>query len=181
MHKELFSSLDKTKGTGINMNMIACVDSHWGIGNKGKLLVDIPADKKLFKELTIGGVVLGGRITMEGLPGGVALKERTNIVLTGKEGYSFGDAVIVYSVEEAIEELSHYPDDRIYIIGGGRVYQSFLPYCDKAFVTKVNYRYEADTFFPNLDRDGQWMLARTSEEQTYYGLKYYFTVYKRRE
>lgn len=161
------------------MNMIACVDSHWGIGNRGKLLVNIPADKKMFKEMTTGGVVLGGRKTMEGLPGGSTLKGRANVVLTGNSKYSFGDAVIVHTIKEALQELSRYPDDRIYIIGGGMVYQSFLPYCDKAFVTKVNYQYEADAFFPNLDRDAQWVMAHTSEKQTYYDLEYYFTIYQR--
>lgn len=162
------------------MNMIVCVDSHWGIGNRGELLVDIPADKKMFKERTTGGVVLGGRKTMEGLPGGTVLKDRANIVLTENDGYSFGDAVIVHSVPEALEKLSHYPDDRRYIIGGGTVYQSFLPYCDHAFVTKVNELYEADVFFPNLDKDGQWEMVHASERQIYHELEYYFTVYRRR-
>ena len=52
------------------MNLIACVDKNWAIGNKGELLVSIPSDKKLFKELTDGKVVIGGRKTMEAIPGG---------------------------------------------------------------------------------------------------------------
>lgn len=163
------------------MNLIACVDSCWGIGNCGKLLVDIPGDKKFFREMTTGGVVLGGRKTMEGLPGGRPLKGRRNIVLTGRKPYCFGDAVVVHSVEEALGELSRYPGDSIYVIGGGRVYQSFLPYCKKAFVTRVYRCYEADTFFPNLDRDGQWVLAHASKEQEYQGILYDFAVYRRQE
>ena len=61
--------------------LIACVDDHWGIGRQGQLLVDIPADKKAFKAHTIGKIVVGGRKTMEGLPGARALPDRTNIVL----------------------------------------------------------------------------------------------------
>lgn len=162
------------------MNLIVCVDSHWGIGNKGELLVSIPADKRMFKEQTTGKVVLGGRKTMEGLPGGTTLKGRTNIVLTSKKGYAFGDAVIVHDVDEALAELKNYPDDSIYIVGGGKVYEQFLPYCDKAYVTKVDYRYEADTFFPNLDKSDEWVMTHDSEEQTYYNLEYYFTIYQRK-
>ena len=161
------------------MNMIVCVDSQWGIGNHGSLLVNIPADKRMFRERTKGGVVLGGRKTMEGLPGGTTLKGRTNIVLTSKKDYVFGDAGVVHDMDEAMMELAKYPSEQIYIIGGEKVYREFLPYCDKAYVTKVDYRYEADTFFPNLDESEEWVMTHDSEEQTYYNLEYYFTIYGR--
>lgn len=163
------------------MNMIVCVDSHWGIGNKGELLVSIPADKRMFKERTTGGVVLGGRKTMEGLPGGTTLAGRTNIVLTRNKDYSYGDALVVNSVEEALERLKDYPDKDIYIIGGEKVYEAFLPYCDTVYVTKVDYTYEADTFFPNLDEREEWVMTHDSEEQTYYDLEYYFTIYQKKK
>ena len=60
------------------MNLIACVDLNWAISNKGEILVSIPADKKLFKELTDGKVVVGDRRTMESIPGGTTLGGRTN-------------------------------------------------------------------------------------------------------
>ena len=161
------------------MNIIAAVDKNWGIGNKGELLVSIPQDMKFFQEITMGGVVLGGRKTMEGLPGGTTLKGRTNVILTRKLDYRYSDAVIVHSVQGALEELKKYPQDRIFIIGGEQVYRLFLPYCDRAYVTKIDYAYQADTFFPNLDQDSEWRMTHTSEEQTYYDLEYYFTQYQR--
>ena len=87
------------------MNLIACVDKNWAIGNKGELLVSIPSDKKLFKELTDGKVVIGGRKTMEAIPGGTTLGGRTNIILTSDKKYTYGNAVIVHSSDEALEEL----------------------------------------------------------------------------
>jgi len=159
--------------------MIVCVDSRWGIGCRGKLLVNIPADKRMFQQMTLGKVVLGGRKTMEGLPGGTALKGRTNIVLTEKQDYSFGDALVVHSMEDALRELGRYPEDQVYIIGGEKVYREFLPYCDRAYVTKVNYCYEADAYFPNLDEEEGWVMTHDSEEQTYYDLEYHFTIYQR--
>ena len=146
------------------MNLIVCVDAHWGIGNKGELLVSIPGDKRMFKENTTGKVVLGGRKTMEGLPGGTTLKGRTNIVLTHQKDYTFGDAIIVHSKEEALERLKEYNDEDIFIIGG-----------------EVDYRYEADVFFPNLDEDSDWVMTHDSDEQTYYDLEYYFTIYQRKD
>ena len=87
------------------MNLIACVDKNWAIGNKGELLVSIPSDKKLFKELTDGKVVIGGRKTMEAIPGGTTLGGRTNIILTSDKKYTYGNAVIVHSIDEALEEI----------------------------------------------------------------------------
>lgn len=163
------------------MNIIVAVDQNWGIGNRGELLVSIPQDMRLFQEITMGGVVLGGRKTMEGLPGGTTLKGRTNMILTRKMDYHYSDAVIVHSVQEALEKLKKYPQDRIFIIGGEQVYRLLLPYCNKAYVTKIDYAYEADTFFPNLDQEPGWEMTHTSEEQTYYDLEYYFTQYQRRQ
>ena len=97
---------------------------------------------------------------MEGLPGGTTLKGRTNIVLTHQKDYTFGDAIIVHSKEEALERLKEYNDEDIFIIGGEKVYRDFLPYCKKAYVTKVDYRYDADVFFPNLDEDDDWVMRR---------------------
>lgn len=163
------------------MNMIVCADSRWGIGNKGELLVRIPADQRMFREHTMGKVVFGGRKTMESLPGKMPLQGRKNIVLTSKKDYSFGDAVVVHTMEEAFSELRKYAEDKIYIIGGGKVYQEFLPYCSRVYVTKVEYQYEADTFFPNLDQSDEWVMTHDSEEQTYYDLEYFFTIYQHKK
>ena len=52
------------------------------------------------------------------------------------------------------------------------------PYCDTAHVTKINYSYQADKFFPNLDKEPGWEVVADSEEQTYFDLEYYFYKYK---
>ena len=64
------------------MNIIAAVDKHWAIGNRGKLLVTIPDDQKLFREETKGKVIVMGRKTLESLPAGQPLAGRKNVVLT---------------------------------------------------------------------------------------------------
>jgi dihydrofolate reductase len=163
------------------MKMIVAVDQRWGIGNRGNLLVSIPQDKKQFRSLTMGGVVVGGRKTMEGLPGGTTLKGRTNVILTRRQDYSYSDALVVHSVEETLERLKDYPEDSIYIIGGGQIYREFLPYCHQIYVTRIDYVYEADTFFPNLDEDLEWEMTQISQEQTYYDLEYYFAIYERKK
>ena len=161
------------------MNLIVNVDKNWAIGNKNKLLVSIPADMKFFRETTTGNVVVMGRKTLESFPGGQPLKNRTNIVLTRDAHYQVKGAVVVHSLEELLEELKQYPDESIYVIGGESVYRQFLPYCRTAHVTWIDYRYDADTSFPNLEEEPGWRLAEESEEQTYFDLCYYFRRYER--
>ena len=89
------------------------------------------------------------------------------------------DAIIVHSIEELMEELKKYPAEDVYCIGGDTIYKQLLPYCDAAQVTKIDFAYIADSYFPNLDEDPQWHVAAESEEQTYFDLEYKFVRYER--
>lgn len=162
------------------MNLILSADKNWAIGKDNKLLVRIPADMKFFRETTTGKVVVMGRKTLESFPNGLPLKNRTNIVLTANPDYQAKGAVLVHGKAELAEELKKYNDKEIYVIGGESVYRMLLDQCDTAYVTKIDYQYEADTFFPNLDERPEWELVERSEEQTYFDLEYYFVKYQRR-
>ena len=162
------------------MNLIVAADKNWGIGKDNKLLVSIPSDMKFFRQETMGKVVVMGRKTLESFPNGLPLKNRTNVVLTSDKNYQVKDAVIVHSIDEVLEELKKYDDDEIYVIGGGKVYEELLPYCDVAHVTKIDFAFGADTHFPNLDEDPEWEMTKISDEQTYFDLEYVFTIYERR-
>lgn len=161
------------------MKMIVAVDKNWGIGKNNDLLVSIPADMKMFRTETSGKVVVMGRKTLESFPGGLPLKNRTNIVLSGNPDYQVKGAIVVHSLPELLEEIKKYPKDQVYCIGGDSVYKMLLPYCDTAQVTKIDFAYEADRYFPNLDEMPQWQVAAESEEQTYFDLEYRFVRYER--
>lgn len=161
------------------MKMIVAVDKNWGIGKNNDLLVSIPADMKMFRTETSGKVVVMGRKTLESFPGGLPLKNRTNIVLSGNPDYQVNGAIVVHSLQELLEEIKKYPKDQVYCIGGDSVYKMLLPYCDTAQVTKIDFAYEADRYFPNLDEMPQWQVAAESEEQTYFDLEYRFVRYER--
>ena len=64
------------------------------------------------------------------------------------------------------------PQDDICVIGGESIYRQLLPYCDTAHVTKIDYAYEADTYFPNLDKLPEWKVTASSGEKTYYDLEF---------
>lgn len=162
------------------MNLIVAVDKQWSIGNQGQLLVSIPEDKKLFREETLGKVIVMGRKTLESLPGKQPLYGRTNIVLTRNQDYKAKGALICHSLLEVMEELKKYRKEDCFIIGGQSIYEQFLPYCNTAHVTYIDYLYSADTHFPNLDKDRGWALTAESEEQTYFDLCYTFRMYQRK-
>ncbi len=90
-------------------------------------------------------------------------------------------ALVVHSIGELLEQLKGYPSNQIYVIGGETIYKQLLPYCDTAHITKIDFAYQADTFFPDLDDDAEWEMVADSEEQTYYDLEYRFCKYRRRD
>ena len=161
------------------MNLIVAVDKNWGIGKNNKFLVSIPSDMNFFSSETNGKVVVMGRKTLESFPNGMPLKNRTNIVLTRDQNYQVKDTIVVHDIPELLEELKKYPDDQIYVIGGGKVYEELLPYCNVAHVTKIDFAFEADTYFPDLDKMEEWQITATSDEQTYFDLEYSFVKYER--
>lgn len=162
------------------MKLIVAVDKNWGIGLKNTLLVQIPSDMKFFRSQTMGKVLIMGRKTLESFPQGQPLSGRTNIVLTSDPDYSVKGAIVVHSVEEAIEESKKH-EQEVYCIGGASVYKQFLPYCKEAYVTRIDHAYEADAFFPDLDEMQEWQMTEESEEQTYFDVEYRFTKYERKQ
>lgn len=163
------------------MNLVVAVDKNWAIGNKGQLLVHIPEDMKNFRRLTEGHTVILGRKTLATFPNGKPLKNRENIVLTRKKTEHGEGVKAAGSIEELLEMVKDYKDEELFVIGGSSVYEQLLPYVNTAYVTYIDYSYEADAFFHNLDADEEWVMTQTSEEQTYFDVEYYFRKYERRK
>ncbi len=163
------------------MNLIVAVDSNWAIGNKGDLLVRIPNDQKTFRMETTGKVIVLGRKTLDTFPQKQPLPNRTNIILSRNKDFKVKDALVVHSVKELLAELKKYPSEDIYIIGGDSIYSQLLPYCDVAHVTWIDHTYAADSYFPNLDKDPEWVMTAESDELTYFDIPYYFRKYERRK
>ena len=161
------------------MNMIVAADANWAIGNKGQLLVRIPADHRMFRQETLDKVVIYGRKTLETFPMAHPLDRRVNIILSRNPGYQVKDAIVVRNVEEALKAASEYASEDVYVIGGESIYRQMLPYCDVCHVTKIDRVFEADVYFPDLDRDPEWQITADSEEQTYFDLTYRFLKYER--
>ena len=163
----------------MGISIVGAVDKKWGIGLNNKLLISIPADMKQFAELTTGHVCIMGRNTLQSLPGGSPLPNRVNIVLSRDEDFKLPGVTVVNSVVAALSEASKYIGKETFVIGGESIYKEFLPYSDTAYITYIDYTYQADRFMPNLDEDEHWQLVSESEEQTYFNVEYYYRKYKK--
>ncbi len=161
------------------MKMIVAVDANWAIGYDGKLLARNKEDMKFFKETTTGNIVIMGRKTLESFPGGNPLKDRDNIVITRDASYSKDGVYIAHSVEEAVNIASDINNDgrEVYVIGGESIYRQMLDMCDEVLVTRMDYEYEADTYFPNLDDDSRFKVSYESEAKEYPDGTFRFLTY----
>ncbi len=174
------------------MNLVVAVDSKWGIGYKGDLLVRIRDDLRNFAALTGGKTVVLGSNTLATFPGGRVLKGRNNIVLNPDPAYRPDGATVAHSIPELLDIVSELDSDGVWVIGGMSVYRQLLPHCRLAFVTHVDADFEKDAFFPDLDSDPAWhMIFRGGDRESAPGDKlgalrdgripdkvnYYFSVY----
>lgn len=159
------------------MNLIVAVDKNWGIGYKNELLYHISPDLKQFRAKTLNKVIVMGKNTLLSFPDGKPLKKRENIVLSTTlsdgEGYK-----VLKGIPELFEALKAYDSENVFIIGGASVYKQLLPYCNKAYITKIDAEKEADAFFPNLDKENSWKITEESEEQEFDGYKFKFVLYE---
>ena len=159
------------------ITMIAAVAEDNGLGLDNKLVWHIPRDLKHFKNLTHGHCIIMGRKTFESLP--KALPHRKNIVLSRRKNITYSGAVVVNSIEKAIEETKH--DPKPYIVGGGEIYRLFMNYSSYIELTRIDHKFESDTFFPKIDLKKWDVIKRVdvkkSEKEKY---NYSFLTYKKK-
>ena len=159
------------------MELIVAVYDDWGIGKDGTQPVALKADRKFFREMTRGAMVIVGRRTIEDFPGKQPLPGRVNVALSRAATEIPGFTVC--GSPEAAAELAK-TAQRAMVIGGGSIYRQMLPFCDSAYVTKVHTLPESDTFFPNLDEDPRWYLAEVIQSGEENGIGYEMCLYKRK-
>src|SRR5438552_1028549 len=132
---------------------IVAVDRNLAIGKGGKLPWHFSADMKFFKETTIGNAVVMGRRTWLTLK--KPLKDRMNIVLSGQSNNPPIDSVVVLPDVRSVLTVARSLTRDLYVIGGAKVYDAFLPYIQRWIVTDVPLTVEgADTFMPTNFLEG---------------------------
>lgn len=132
----------------MSVSIIAAIGKNRELGKGNDLIWHFREDMKFFKETTTGSTVIMGRKTFESLP--KALPNRRNIVISRNKGFKAEGAEVVGSVEKALKAAE---SDEIFIIGGGRIYEQFLPLADKLYLTEIDAECEdAEVYFPEFDK-----------------------------
>lgn len=127
------------------LTMIFACDMNNAIGKNGDLPWRQSTDLQHFKQITLGGTIVMGRKTWESLPG--KLPDREHLVMTR----SNRDDVETITYERVLE-LSKKRE--IFIIGGGEIYNLFLPHTEKIHRTIIHCKVEdPDTFAPEINSE----------------------------
>jgi len=136
----------------MKISIIAAYGRNREIGLKNELLWHISEDLKRFKRITSGHAVIMGRLTFDSI-GKKALPNRRNIVLSKGSKDETSGVEYARSIPEAIAMVGG--EEEVFILGGGKIYEQFLPYTDKMYLTEVHESYTGDSFFPNFDPE-EW-------------------------
>ena len=163
------------------MNLIAAADANWGIGKDGGLLVYLPGDLRYFKEKTSGKAVIMGRATLESLPGGKPLPNRTNIVLTSQTDFAKEGCIVVHDMDELAAVCADYAPEDMMVIGGEQIYMQLIRQCERLFITKIFEIYDADKHLMNVDKMRSFELVWESDVQEENGVQYQFLEYRKKE
>jgi len=133
----------------MNIILIAAMAKNRTIGKNNEIPWKIKGEQKMFKEITVGHVVIMGRKTFESI--GRPLKDRRNIIITSQSDYSVSDCEIAHGIKSAIAMCSEY--DQVFIIGGGNIYEQSLPIANKIYLTVLHREICGDAFFPKISLD----------------------------
>lgn len=151
------------------ISVISAISENRAIGKDNKLLWHIPEDLQRFKSITKGHPVIMGRITYESM--GRLLPQRLNIIITRDKRYKVDGAVIVSSLDDAIDEAKKENNNEIFVIGGGQIYSQAIGIADKLYLTIVHKEIDGDTFFPDYSKFRNIVFKKKSESE---GYKYTF-------
>lgn len=141
------------------LSIIVAVAKNNVIGKDNTLIWHLPADMKFFKEKTIDHVIISGRKNYESIPERFRpLPDRTNIVITRKTDYQAPGAIVLNSIDAAIQYVKqHHANEEVFIIGGAEIYKQTISICNKIYLTRIHQNFEGDAFFPELTHD--WKLV----------------------
>ncbi len=160
------------------ISIIVAIASNYAIGKDNDLLWHISDDLKRFKRITSGHTVVMGKNTFFSLPFR-PLPKRKNIVLTDKKDEKIDGCEMAYSIDNSIELMDS--DSENFVMGGGSIYEQFMPIANKLYITRVHQDFDADTFFPQIDLN-IWKLDESTdmEAEKEGGFKFTYEVYTRK-
>ncbi len=154
-----------------SLSIAVAVGENFAIGKNNQLLWHMPADLKFFKQTTSGHTVVMGRKTFDSV--GRPLPNRRNIVITRDPDLKIEGVEVVNSLDEALA-ITQTEDKPVFIVGGAEIYRQALPKTQTLYLTTIHHNFDADTFFPEIDRN-EWKLISSEPHQADEKNKYDYT------
>ena len=169
------------------MNIIVAVCKNRGIGKNNALPWVLKQDMKFFKEKTIGNgknVIVMGNNTFKSLD--KPLPKRKNIIFTRKNDNEIvrmnaNSKVSKHDINNPIyfNNLNNFENyvknkkyENIWIIGGSEIYQKFLPFTNKIYLTKIYNNFDCDTFFPPIPNNFNLIECSSIKKENYINFRY---------
>lgn len=159
------------------MNFIVAVDNNYAIGKDNNLLYSLKGDMQYFRQTTLNKVVVMGDKTLLSLPKSAPLKNRTNIVISIDPDFNVDGALVCHNFSELFRALKQYNSEDVFVIGGASIYNQLMPYCNKAYITKINSSKPYDKSITNVENLG-WKLISKSEDLEENGITYNFCIFE---
>ncbi|WP_026906511.1 dihydrofolate reductase [Paucisalibacillus globulus] len=160
------------------ISLLFAMDRNRVIGANNDLPWHLPNDLKFFKEMTTGNTIIMGRKTFDSI--GRALPNRRNVVLSRKEIELPSGVELIHEVDTILNWNKQYPDEELFVIGGGGVFEQILPHADRMYITLIDEEFEGDVFFPDFSLEYWKEVSREkgieNEKNPY---DYYFSQYNR--
>lgn len=158
------------------ISLIAAIGKNHELGYKNKLIWDLPNDLKFFRSVTINKTVVMGLNTFNSI--GCALPKRKNIVLTDDLKKVTNEDVIVYDdINVLIETELKNEDEEVFIIGGQSLYNYFISFADRLYLTLIDDTSIADVYFPSFDETKYKRTSFGFSEDN--GIKYEHVLFER--
>ncbi len=161
------------------ITIIAAIGKNNELGKDNDLIWHLPADLKRFKKVTSGHYIIMGRNTFESI--GKPLPNRTTVIITRNNDYFKDGCLISNSIEDALELAEN--EENAFLIGGAQIYKQAIEnnLVDKLDITIVHHEFEADVYFPKIDNNIWYEVAREdfkADEKNKYD--YSFVSYARK-
>ena len=129
------------------VSIIVAIGENHAIGKNNQLLWHMPNDLKHFKDITSGRTIIMGRKTFDSV--GKPLPRRRNIVVT-RQDITIPGCEVVKSIEDGLALCKD--EDEVFIGGGAEIYKLAMHLTDRIYLTIIHKSFDADTFFPEIDK-----------------------------
>lgn len=179
--KDIVQKTSKAANQDIQIVQVVAMSQNRTIGKNNQLLWHIPEDLRHFKRLTSGGVIVMGRKTFESLPN--LLPNRIHHVISRQADFVAKGVTMSATLDEAIvrakADAKSKNQDKIFIIGGGQIYQQSLAICDVLEITEVDIWIDGDVFYPIVDTKFDKVYQSQMHRCPVSGLNFCFTRWER--